>query len=257
MKLSLITVTYNAAQFIQDCIESVLSQDYKNIEHIIIDGNSNDGTVDIIKSYQDKLAYWISEPDRGIYDAMNKGLRRASGDIIGLLNADDMYAHSGIVSRIMQEFDQNNVDSVYGDLVIVKRDDTNKIVRYYPAKNFHIKRFEYGDMPPHPTFYVKRHLYEQYGDFDTSYRICADFDIMVRFLYINKASFSYIPETLVTMRSGGHSSNGFGALKTTYVINQEMLEACKKYNINTNLLKIYTKYFSKVLQLVRRPDFQV
>lgn len=256
MKVSLITVTYNAAEFIQDCIESVIMQDYSDIEYIIIDGGSNDGTVEIIQKYEAHLAYWVSEPDKGIYDAMNKGLRQAHGDIIGLLNADDMYTHTEVVSRIIQEFKEKRVDSVFGDLVITKREDTSRIIRFYPGKNFKPKQFASGNMPPHPTFYVKKSLYEQYGDFDTSYKICADFDLMVRFLYKKEASYSYIPEVLITMRSGGNSSRSLGVLRTTFALNREMLEACRKYEIKTNLLFIYTKYFQKIFQLIRRPSLQ-
>lgn len=250
-KVSIITVCYNSAFCIKDCIESVKAQDYLDIEHIIIDGNSSDKTVEVVKSDGDHIAKLVSEPDRGIYDAMNKGLALSTGDIIGILNADDFYPHHGVIARVVKEFQDANTDTIFGDLVYVAENDLNKTVRFFPGKNFHPSKMRQGLMPPHPTFFVRKELYEMYGDFDTSYRICADFDFMVRVFIQQGVSYSYIPEVLVKMRSGGTSTQG---LKSTKIINQEMLKACKKYGISTSLIRIYSKYFGKIFQLIRQPS---
>ncbi|MEM7367595.1 MAG: glycosyltransferase family 2 protein [Bacteroidota bacterium] len=251
MKVSIITVSYNSASCIKSCIDSILSQDYPNIEYIIIDGASTDGTVDIIRSYGEMVSRFISEPDQGIYDAMNKGVKLAQGDIVGLLNSDDLYANSQVISRVVQEFQSSQADTVYGDLVYIQDHNMDQIVRYYPGVDFHPNKLRKGMMPPHPTFFVKRHLYETYGLFNTQYAICADFDFMVRLFHKHEVSYSYIPEVMVKMRTGGSSTQG---LKSTLTINQEMLQSCRSHGIQTNLPMIYSKYFSKVFQLVKKPS---
>ena len=250
MKVSLITVSYNAASVIQTCIESVLAQDYPDIEYLIIDGASMDGTVELVQSYGDRITRFVSEPDKGIYDAMNKGIQLGTGDIVGLLNADDLYANDQIISRVVQEFQSKQVDTVYGDLVYIQDNNLDQIVRYFPGVDFHPNKLRKGMMPPHPTFFVKRELYEQFGMFDTQYKIVADFDLMVRLFHTHQVSYSYIPEVLVKMRSGGASTQG---IKSTLTINQEMLHSCRSHGISTNLPLIYSKYFSKVFQLVKKP----
>lgn len=250
MKVSIITVCYQSAAYIRDCIDSVLTQDYPHIDHIIIDGKSTDGTVEIVNGYGNEIAKFISEPDDGIYDAMNKGLRFCEGEIIGILNADDLYPHAGVISRVVAEFNQKQTDTIFGDLIYVAENDLNKNVRFFPGKGFHPQKMRQGLMPPHPTFFVKRALYETYGNFDTSYEICADFDFMVRVFCTHKVSYSYIPETLVKMRAGGTSTQG---LKSTRIINREMLKACRKHGVSTSLPRIYSKYFRKIFQLIQRP----
>lgn len=249
MKVSIITVCYNAADFIRDAIESVLNQDYPDIEYIVIDGASTDGTVEIIQGYGDNIAHFLSESDDGLYYAMNKGVSLASGEIVGILNADDLYAHQGVISRVVQEFREKNVDSTFADLVYVKADDLDQVVRFYPGRDFHPGLFAKGLMPPHPTYFVRNKLYQQHGDFDTRYSICADFDLMVRFFYVHKASYSYIPELIVKMRVGGNSAWG----KNTLTINQEMLASCRSHGISTSLPRIYSKYVKKIFQLVTKP----
>lgn len=250
MKVSLITVCYNAEAYLQHCIESVLAQDYPDIEYLIIDGASKDGTLDIIKQYESSIAYWESEPDEGLYHAMNKALAKVSGEVVGILNADDFYPRTTVISEVVAALRETGVDTLFGDLLYVKSEETDTVVRFYPGKDFEPHKFARGNMPPHPTFFVKRFLYEQYGSFDTQYKICADFDLMVRFLVKAKASFTYLPKVLVHMRAGGVSTRG---LKSTLTINQEMLVACRKYGLNTHLLRIYSKYFTKIFQLVLRP----
>jgi glycosyltransferase involved in cell wall biosynthesis len=250
MKISIITVTYNAAPFIRSCIDSVLSQDHPDVEYIVVDGSSTDGTQEIVRSYGDQIGKFVSEPDSGLYDAMNKGISMATGDIIGILNADDFYPGNGILTRVAKEFTEKKTDTVFGDLVYVRENDLDKVVRYFPGKGFEIGQLSRGMMPPHPTFFVRKRIYEKFGLFDTSYRICSDFDLMVRFFHTGGVNFSYIPEVLVKMRMGGYSTQGF---RSNYTINREMLRACKKHGIPTNLARIYSKYFTKIFQLFHKP----
>lgn len=250
MKVSLITVTYNASDHVRDCIESVLSQTHSDLEYIVIDGASSDNTMEIIREYSDRISHLISEPDDGLYDAMNKGIALATGDIVGILNADDLYSHKGVISKVVDVFNITDCDATFGDLVYFKTEEPDKITRFFPGKGFHPRQFAKGIMPPHPTFFVKRSLYESFGRFDTQFDICADFDLMVRFLYQNHATYTYIPEVLVRMRTGGSSTQG---IQSTLTINKEMLRSCKQNGIATSLPKIYSKYFKKVFQLVKKP----
>ncbi len=250
MKISIITVAYNAEKTIEGTIQSVAGQDYSNIEYLVVDGASKDGTLAICDRHQDTITHLISEPDKGIYDAMNKGLAFASGDYVGILNSDDLYAKPNVISEVVAKLIETGSESLYGDLVMVDPDNLDRIVRYYSAKNFTLKRFEKGDMPPHPTFFVRRSVYEKYGNFKTHFKIGSDFDLMLRFLYIHKISTTYLPLTMVRMRTGGVSSAG---IKNTIQINREIMAALKENKIPTSLLKIYSKYFTKVFQFVRRP----
>lgn len=209
MKISIITATYNSAKTLRDTIHSIQSQSYPNIEYIIIDGLSTDNTVAIAKEYNGLVNGLLSEPDQGIYDAMNKGIGLATGDVIGILNSDDFYAHEGVLERVAQAFQESGADAVYGDLQYVQAEQTEQIVRHWKAGSFQYKRFRYGWMPPHPTFFVRRELYEKYGLFDISFHIAADYELMLRFLYKQRATVYYIPEVLVKMRVGGMSNASF------------------------------------------------
>jgi len=250
LKVSLITVAYNAAQHIRSCIESILQQDYPHIEYIIIDGNSIDGTQVIVESYGNRIARFISEEDNGLYDAMNKGISLASGDIVGILNADDFYPNPHVISKVVEQFKHAQTDTVFADLVFVTEEDLNKVVRYFPGKGFHLGWLSKGMIPPHPTFFVKREAYIKHGSFDTSFKIAADFDLILRLLHKHGLSYSYIPEVLVKMRTGGLSTQGTAS---TLTINQEILRSCRKHGLRTNLLKIYSKYFTKIFQLIIKP----
>ncbi|MFN0201518.1 MAG: glycosyltransferase family 2 protein [Bacteroidia bacterium] len=251
MKISIITVCYNSEKWIKTCMDSILHQDYQDIEYILIDGNSKDKTVDIIKSYQDSRIKWISEPDKGLYDAMNKGVKMATGEVVGILNSDDFYAHNQVISKVMAAFEKNPTDTLFADLVFVTEENLDKVVRFFPGKGFSVEKMPMGIMPPHPTFFVKRHCYEKYGYFDTNYRIAADFDIILRMLYKNKCTYQYLPEVIVKMRTGGASTQG---IKSTIRINKEQYAVCQKNGVKTSMLKLYSKYFSKIWQLVRRPS---
>lgn len=246
MKISIITVCYNSAAHIADAILSVSRQDYPDIEHIVVDGGSADGTVEILKANKDKIAQWISEPDGGIYDAMNKGLKMAKGDIIGILNSDDFYFNDHIISRVADAFTDQATDAVYGDLIFVDPDNLNRTVRSYSSAKWNPERFAKGYMPAHPTFFVRKKYYEQYGLFETDYKIAADYEMLIRLLYVHKLHYRYLPITMVKMRKGGVSSNGF---KSNIILNREIVRACRKHGIKTSALKIYPKYFNKVFEL--------
>jgi len=250
MKVSIITVALNNVLYIEDCIQSVLSQTYKNVEYIIIDGGSTDGTINVIKKHADKIDKWISEPDKSIYDAMNKGISIASGEILGFLNSDDFYASNDVISTVVNEFQIKEVDSVFADLVVVKRDQPEKIIRYYKSSNFNESKFSYGLMPAHPTFFAKREIYEKYGVFKLNYKISADFELLLRFIGRHHISYSYIPKVFIKMRAGGASTNSF---KSNLILNKEIIRACAENNIRTNYLKVYSKYFLKIFELFQRP----
>ena len=207
MKISVITAVYNSSGTIDECIRSVGSQSFKDIEHIIIDGGSKDGTMAKIEESEKRPGSVVSEPDNGFYDAINKGIKLATGDVIGTLNADDFYAHDRVIEKIVDAFSKTDCDSCYGDLVYVTADDVNKVIRYWVSGEFAPGRFREGWMPPHPTFFVKREIYEKCGGFNTDFRIAADYELMLRLLEKHKISTHYIPEVLVKMRWGGASNN--------------------------------------------------
>lgn len=248
MKVSIITVVRNGKKTIADAIGSVLSQTYEDIEYIVVDGSSTDGTIEIIQSYEDKVTKFLSEPDQNLYDAMNKGITLATGDIVGILNSDDFYIDKFVVEKVVKKFKENNVDCVYADLVFVKPSNLNRTVRYYDSSKFNSSKFAYGWMPAHPTFFVKRNIYKMYGVFRTDLKIAADFDILVRFMFTHRISYSYIPEVLVKMRVGGISTS----LSSVWINSREQLQACKNNNIDTNLFKILSKYFSKLPGLLNK-----
>lgn len=249
MKVSIITVVWNNASTIKDAIDSVLSQIYQNIEYIVVDGASTDGTVEIVQSYGDKISKFISEPDKGLYDAMNKGIALTTGDIVGILNSDDFYIDGNVIERVVKEFEEKGVDSVFADLVFVKPENIDKVVRYYDSSHFNPSKFAYGWMPAHPTFFVKREIYEKYGVFKTDYKIAADYELLTRFLAKNKISYSYIKDPIVKMRIGGASTSG---IKSNYFLNKEIIRACKENGISTNWMKVLSKYPKKLLGLLNK-----
>lgn len=249
MKISIITVVWNNASTIKDAIDSVLGQTYENIEYIVVDGASTDGTVEIVQSYGDKITKFISEPDKGLYDAMNKGIKLATGDIVGILNSDDFYIDEFVCERVVKEFKEKGVDSVYADLVFLKPDDLDKVVRYYDSSHFNPSKFAYGWMPAHPTFFVKKWVYEKYGVFKTDYKIAADYELLTRFLAKNNISYSYMKEPIVKMRIGGASTSG---IKSNYILNKEIIRACKENGIYTNWMMVLSKYPKKIMGLFKK-----
>ena len=249
MKISIITSVWNNKETIKDAIDSVLSQTYEHIEYIVVDGASTDGTVEIVQSYGDKISKFISEKDNGLYDAMNKGITLATGDIVGILNSDDFYIDNQVIEKVVQEFEEKDVDSVYADLVFVKPENLDKVVRYYNSSYFRPEKFAYGWMPAHPTFFVKRKVYEKYGVFKTDYKIAADYELLTRFLAKNKISYIHIKEPIVKMRMGGASTSG---LKSNYILNKEIIRACRENDIYTNWLMVLSKYPKKILGLLKK-----
>lgn len=205
-QLSIITVVLDNMAFVNDAIISVLQQQEVDVQYIVIDGGSNDGSLEIIKSFGDKISIVVSEPDEGIYDAMNKGLALATGDIIGFLNADDFYAHTNVLQHIANAFSETNCDALYADLDYVSRSNKNKIVRRWRSGRFDKKRFVKGWMPPHPTFFVRKEIYSKLGGFNKQLYFAADYELMLRFCYFNDIKVSYLPEVTVKMRLGGQSN---------------------------------------------------
>jgi len=250
MKVSIITVVLNNAEYIEACIQSVINQDYENIEYIVIDGGSTDGTIDVIKKYEDKITVWISEPDDGMYYAINKGIDMSSGDIIGMLHSDDLYIDAHVISNVVRKFGKDNVDSVYADLVYVERNNLSNIVRYYDSSVFRVSKFAYGWMPAHPSCFIRKNVYAKYGLYKTDYIIAADYELLVRFYAKHRVSYSYLPKVIVKMRSGGLSTRNF---KSNVILNGEIVRACRENGIETNMFKVYSKYFVKLAQLFKRP----
>lgn len=248
MKISIVTATYNSGKTLRDTMRSVLSQKYDDYEHIIIDGGSKDNTMDIVKEleplYRGKLR-WISEADKGIYDAMNKGIRMAMGDVVGLLNSDDFYSSDVILSAVASNI--NEVDAVYGDVHYVDDSDLSKCVRYYSSAGFSPKKMRMGFMPAHPSFYCRRDLYLKYGLFDTSFKIAADFEQLLRLIYINAIRIKYLPLDFVTMRTGGASTSGFQSHKK---ILADHLRAYKKNGVRTHIFLEAIRYPYKLGEIL-------
>ena len=247
LKVSIITVTFNSADHLQDCINSVKQQSYPNIEYIIIDGKSTDSTLSIIRKNEAVIDYSISETDKGMYDAINKGLQVATGDIIGILNSDDVFDNNEVIDHIVKAFNKEGVDSVYGDLEFVDRNDLNRVMRVWKGLPYKRSRFQHGWMPAHPTFYIKRSLIEQYGGYENHYFSAADYEFMSRYLYLHKVSSYYIPELLVRMRMGGQSNVNF---KQRLRANRRDYLAMKKNKIPFAFLVSILKPLIKVHQFV-------
>lgn len=244
VRVSIITVTYNSEATIKDTLESVKNQSYSNIEHILVDGNSKDRTVEIIKSYP-HVSKCISERDMGLYDAMNKGLQLATGDVIGILNSDDFYAENDVIQKVAELFERENPDTIYGDLDYVDPVEVNKVIRKWRSGNFNRSKFWYGWMPPHPTFFVKREVYEQVGLFNISLRSAADYELMLRILFKYQYNSSYLPNVLVKMRAGGVSNS---SLKRRINANKEDRLAWKMNNLHPYFFTLYLKPLRKVFQ---------
>jgi glycosyltransferase involved in cell wall biosynthesis len=250
MQISIITVCYNAEETIEDTIKSVIEQDVSDIEYIIVDGGSTDRTMDIVQQYSENVAAIVSEKDDGLYDALNKGIALASGEIIGLLHADDVYSDGGCLEKVIDAFQSGPIDAVFADLIMVARTHPRKIRRYYQSRHFRPEMLKFGMMPPHPTFFVKRQCFERFGTYKTDYRIAADFELLLRFLLVHRIRYRHIPHPLITMRTGGISTKG---LRSNLVLNGEIRRACLENNVKTNFFFIYLKYFIKVFQFALRP----
>lgn len=206
IKVSIITAVYNEVELIEQCINSVLDQSYGNIEYIIVDGHSTDGTVEVIKKYENRISNWISRPDKGLYFALNKGFLMASGSIIGFLHADDFYANNTVIKTVVSGMTEHDVDSCYGDLLYVDRHNAERVIRYWKSRPYKDGLFKRGWMPPHPTFFFRRDIGVRYGCFNTDFKIAADYELMLRLFEKNKITSHYIPEVLIKMRVGGVSN---------------------------------------------------
>lgn len=250
MKISIVTATYNSCTTLRDTMESVLHQSYPNYEHIIVDGNSKDNTVDLLKKYEPRYngkLKWISEPDGGIYDAMNKGIALSSGEIIGILNSDDFYSEEGILSKVAIAFNDDNLDAVYGDIHFVKDDNLKHCVRYYSSCNFARWQMLFGIQPAHPSFYCRKSIYTKHGDFDTTFPVAADFEHLLRLIFINRISTRYLPVDFVTMRTGGASTAGF---RSHARILRDHYRAYRKHGLVIAQLFDWLRYPIKLMKIL-------
>ena len=249
MKVSIITISYNSAETIEDTIKSVVGQDYSNIEYIIIDGASKDETLSIIGKYKDKISKVVSERDKGIYDAMNKGVENATGDIIGILNSDDYYYDESVISEVVRLFEKEHTDGLYADLVYVDRADSDKVIRYWKSGEYQPGKFLKGWMPPHPTFFVKKEVYEKFGLYSTDLRSAADYEFMLRVIHKHNISLSYMPRILTKMRVGGMSNV---SLKNRWKANMEDRRAWKINGLKPRWYTLTVKPLSKILQFLNK-----
>jgi len=246
LSVSIITVSFNSAQTIGDTLKSVAAQSHPNIEHIIVDGASTDQTVKIVEGFP-HVAQCISEKDEGIYFAMNKGIAMGSGDVIGILNADDLYADNEVIAKVVAVFEDPAVDATYADLVFVARDDVSKVVRTWQSGPYKHSSMYNGWMPPHPTFFVRRSLYEKYGYFNTMLRSAADYELMLRFLLKNQINVSYIPQTIIKMRQGGKST---ASISNRIKANVEDRKAWRMNGLKPHLFTLILKPLLKIKQFI-------
>lgn len=250
MKVSIITVVYNREATIERAIRSVLNQSYQQIEYIVIDGASTDATMEVVKQYSDRIATIVSEKDKGMYDALNKGIQLATGDIVGILHADDEFTNEQVIQTIVEKFLENPVvDAVYADVGFVHADQSHKIIRYYSSAIFKTNLFKFGFMPAHPTFFCYRRFFTQFGTYRTDLEIAADFDLLLRFLRKHKLFTVYIPEMLVKMNMGGKSTNG---ISSTIKINKELKQILKEHQLPSSYIRLYSRYFVKVSEFLRK-----
>lgn len=249
VKVSVITVCYNSAHTLERTIVSVVNQDWPSIEHIVIDGGSTDGTLDIINRYRTMISTVVSEPDYGIYDAMNKGLDCAMGDIICVLNADDYYASSNVISRVAMQMQELKLDALMGDVDYFDEAKPYCVVRRYRSDRFTPERLAWGWMPAHPALFLSRSVVKRVGYFKTNYKIAGDFEYVVRAFHGHSLRYLHIPEALVRMQTGGASTGG---LRSKILLNQEVLRACRENGLHTNIFKILAKYPGKILEMFQK-----
>ena len=247
MKVSIVTVTYNSAQTLVDAMKSVLEQTYHDIEYIIVDGASTDSTIDIIRQYEPQFKNrlkWISEKDDGIYDAMNKGIQLATGDVVGILNSDDYFTSSDVIARMITAF-RDGVDAVYGDVHFIHDGEPNKCIRYYSSKHFRPFWLRFGFMPAHPSFYCRRGVYERAGYYKTDYAIGSDYEMMVRLFYGYHIRAKYLPMDFVTMRTGGASTRN---VHSRLALIKDDVRGCRENGLYTNIPMICMKFLYKIFE---------
>ena len=251
MRVSVITVCFNSAATLRDTINSVLAQSYPDIEYVVVDGSSTDGSLDILSEYRDQIATIISEPDEGIYDAMNKGIKACTGDIVGILNSDDFFASSTTIEDVVTEFENAPAaDVIFGDLVYVSLHDLKTVTRYYSSKRFKPWKLRFGIMPPHPATFVRNEVYKTLGLYRLKYRISSDYEMFIRCLITAKLVYRRIDRVLVHMRPGGLSTSG---IRSSILLNREIVQACADNGLYTNWLFLLPKIPFKLLELVRKP----
>lgn len=248
IKISIITAVYNNQEHLEECFASVFSQTYTNIEYIVVDGASTDGSVDIIKR-NPKISRWISEPDKGIYEALNKGIAMATGDVIGFLHSDDLFYSPDTLAHIAAVLESRNCDAVYGDLIYVSRENAERVLRYWKSNHFEAKLLKQGWMPPHPTLFVKQGWYKSKGVFRTDFRISADYDLILRLFSDKNFNAAYLPEVITRMRAGGASNK---SLKNIYRKSKEDYIALRQNRVGGIFALIY-KNAQKVFQFVKKP----
>ena len=249
IKVSIITVCYNSEKTIESTIQSVMAQDYPYLEYIVVDGASKDGTLEILQKYQEGITTLISEPDKGMYDAMNKGIKSATGQVIGILNSDDFFHDPQVISRVAKAFREEEIEAAIGDIVFVKEGAEEQVLRRYSARKWKPARFAWGYMPPHPSFFVKKTLFGKLGYYKTDYKIAADYELLIRFLLVNKINWMYLPHTTTKMRMGGKSTQG---LKSLLTLNKEIARACKENGVYSNFPMIYSKYLFKPFEFLKK-----
>lgn len=250
MKISIITVCFNSAETIEDTIKSVLSQNYKDIEYIVVDGGSTDGTIDIVKGYGDKIGVFLSEPDKGIYNAMNKGIRLSTGDIVATLNGDDVYADESIVGQMVEFIQSNGFDAGYGDLVYIDNTNTGHIKRYWKTGQYKKGAFCYAWVIPHPTFFCRKDVFEKFGYFNDNLQIAADFELMLRFIERHQIKVGYLPKVIVKMRTGGKANILRGIIRG----NWEIIRSFRLNNLRLSPWFFVLKLVTKISQLFARPS---
>jgi glycosyltransferase len=247
LKVSVITSVFNNSEFIQSCIDSVASQDYPDIEYIVIDGASTDGTSEIINKNSSVISKFFSAKDSGMYDGLNKGIAAASGDVICFLHSDDLFYDSHIISKVIEAFNKTNADCVYGDLVYVSKNDPRKVIRYWKAGSSSTLKIISGWMPPHPALFIKKKIYDSFGSFRTDFSIAADYDIILRFFGKHKISSYYLPEVLIKMRTGGKSNS---SLSNILKKSGEDMRALTSNRIGLGLITLLFKNLRKIPQFI-------
>ena len=250
MRVSIVTVCLNSGGTIEDAINSVLGQDYRDIEYIVVDGGSTDSTLDIIKRYKNNIAKVISEPDNGVYDAMNKGIKSSTGDIIAILNSDDVYAEHTIVSRVVEFIQSNSLDAAYGDLVYIDKNSNDHITRFWKPGEYKKGAFSYGWVLPHPTFFCRKNIFEKFGYFNDKLQIAADFELMLRFVEKHHIKIGYLPKVIVKMRKGGKANVLRGIIRG----NLEIIRSFRRNSVHLSPLFFLYRPITKILQLFARPS---
>lgn len=246
--ISIITATFNSAKTLKDTIQSVLRQTNKDFEYLIIDGGSTDETIDIVKSYESEFSgrlKWVSEKDQGIYDAMNKGIKMASGDVVGILNSDDYFTSDDILQTVDNAFKSHEIDAIYGDIHFIRDGAPDKCVRYYSSRMFSPFWLRFGFMPAHPSFYCKREIFDKAGLYSLDYKIGADYEMMVRLFKRHKIKSLYVNKDFVTMRTGGASNNN---VRSRLTLIEEDVKACRVNGIYTNRFFIMLKFLYKIFE---------